>query len=116
MMTTDHGLLLLIESAGIGDGEPDLGEKLMKAFLSQLLESGTVPAEAIFMNSGIFLTTEGSPVTEQLRALEAAGCRISSCGTCLDYYDRRDKILVGQAGNMKETVRAMLDATKILKL
>lgn len=115
MTKKDDGLLLLIESAGLGDGEPDLGEKLMKAFLSQLLELGSVPAKAIFMSSGIFLTTEGSPVAEQIRALEVAGCEISSCGTCLDYYDRRDKLLVGQPGNMRDTVRAMLDATKVLK-
>ncbi len=114
-MKTVSGLLLLIESAGVGDGEPDLGEKLMKAFLTQLLELGSLPAKAIFMNTGVFLTTEGSPVAEQLRSLAAAGCEISSCGTCLDYYDRRDKLIVGEPGNMKDTVRALLESDKVLR-
>ena len=114
-MSVEQGTLLLVESAGIGDGEPDLAEKLMKAFLTQLLESGSVPGQAVFMSTGIFLTTEGSYAADQVRGLEAAGCSIASCGTCLDYYDRRDKLIVGAAGNMKDAVRAMLDHQKILK-
>ena len=114
-MKLEEDLLLLIESSGIGDGEPDLGEKLMKAFLGQLLESGSVPARAIFMSSGVFLTTEGSPAADELRALEEAGCAIASCGTCLDYYDRRDKLIVGGAGNMKDTVQAMLDFERVIR-
>ena len=38
-MAVDKELLLLIKSKGIGDGEPKLGEELMKTFLNVLLES-----------------------------------------------------------------------------
>jgi selenium metabolism protein YedF len=114
-MKVEPGLLLVVESAGIGDGEPDLGATLMRAFLGQLLESGTVPETAIFMSTGVFLTTDGSPVADQVRGLAEAGCAVSSCGTCLDYYGRRDRLIVGTAGNMRDAVRAMLDAAKTLR-
>jgi len=51
-----------------------------------------------------------------VRALEQQGCAVSSCGTCLDYYGRTGELLVGQVGNMRETVRDMLDCEKLIKL
>ena len=74
-MDLNKDLLLVIDSSGLGDGEPDLGERLMKAFLNVLFESGDLPARIICMNSGIFLTTEGSPVLDILKGYEDAGNR-----------------------------------------
>jgi selenium metabolism protein YedF len=114
-MNIDKDLLLVIRSAGLGEGEPDLGEKLMKGFLTTLLESGTLPARMIFMTSGIFLTTQGSPVLDVLKVCEGQGTEILSCRTCLAYYNREEKMMVGKATNMKETVAALLGFKKILQ-
>jgi selenium metabolism protein YedF len=114
-MAIDKDLLLVIESAGLGQGEPDLGEKLMKAFLTMLLESGTVPAKIICMTGGIFLTTEGSPVLDILKRFEREGCSILSCLTCLEYYGRKEKLKVGTPTTMRDTVSSMLTFRKILK-
>ena len=113
-MSVDSDLLVMIQSNGLGDGEPDLGEKLMKAWLEQLWESGSVPATMAFLNSGIFLTTEGSQVIGTLKDFANAGTTILSCGTCLAYYDRKDKLLIGEQTNMKDTVNNMLKFKKIL--
>ncbi len=114
-MTPNKDLLLVIDSCGLGDGEPDLGEKLMKAFLSVLLESGDLPARILCMNSGVFLTTEGSPVLDIMKRYEEQGTDIISCGTCLDYYGRSDKLGVGRPTNMRETVHALLSFKKVLQ-
>jgi selenium metabolism protein YedF len=114
-MAVDSSLLLLIKSSMLGDGEPDLGEKLLRAFLAQLLESGSVPARIICMNSGIFLTTEGSSLHELLAQFEAQGSEILSCGTCLEYYKRADRLVVGKPTNMRDTVQALLNFQKILQ-
>ena len=114
-MPLKNDLLVVIDSSGVGDGEPDLGEKLMKAFLNVLLESGDLPARIISMNSGVFLTTEGSPVLDILKRYEEQGTEILSCGTCLEYYGRSDRLCVGRATNMKETVDALLNFKKVLK-
>jgi len=113
-MAVDKDLLLVIKSSGLGDGEPDLGARLMKAFLTMLLESGRIPARMIFMATGIFLTTEKSPVTDVLRKFEKQGAEIFSCGTCLEYYGMKEKLLVGKPGNMRDTVNAMLSFSRIL--
>jgi selenium metabolism protein YedF len=114
-MAVDSSMLLLIQSSVLGDGEPDLGEKLLRAFLTQLLESGSVPARIIFMNSGIFLTTEASPVEDLVRQFESQGSEILSCGTCLDYYKRTDRLVVGKPTNMRDTVNALLTFKKVLQ-
>jgi selenium metabolism protein YedF len=114
-MPVDSSLLLLIRSSALGDGEPDLGEKLLRAFLSQLLESGSIPARIICMNSGIFLTTEASPVEDLMRQFESHGSQILSCGTCLEYFKRADRLVVGKPTNMRDTVKALLDFNKILQ-
>ena len=113
-MALDEDLLLILKSSGLGDGEPDLGSKLLSAFLKTLLEAKAVPARIICMNSGVFLTTEGSPLIETLREFEAQGTAILSCGTCLDYYNRRERLRIGEPTNMKSTVEAMLSFPRIL--
>lgn len=111
----DKDLLLVLKSSTIGDAEPDLGERLLGAFLVSLLDSGTLPARIICMNTGIFITSEGSSMLDVMRQFESQGCQISSCGTCLDYYQRRDKLAVGAPGNMKDMVAAMLAFPKVLQ-
>jgi len=110
----DKSLLLVLKSPGMGEGPPDLGEELLKAFLTTLLESGTVPARIICLNSAIFLTTEGSPVIEIMNRFAGQGTEILSCATCLNYFDRQNRLVVGRSTNMKETVQAMLDFEKVL--
>jgi selenium metabolism protein YedF len=111
----DKDLLLLLTSSGLGEGEPDLGEKLLRAFLTQLLEHGSAPARIICINSGIFLTTEGSAVLDLMRQLEEQGSEVLSCGTCLDYYGRKDRLRVGSPTTMRDTVAAMLSFKRVLK-
>jgi selenium metabolism protein YedF len=106
--------LLIVKSNLFGEGEPDLGEKLIISFFKQLLGSGNIPDKIIFMNSGIFLTTENSPIIEILKEFEIKGSKISSCGTCLNYYHRENKLATGTVGNMKDTVDAMQKYDKLM--
>jgi len=114
-MAVDASLLLLIKSSMLGEGEPDLGEKLLRVFLLQLLETGSVPARIICMNTGIFLTTEGSSMQDLMERFASAGSKILSCGTCLEYYGRADRLVVGEPTNMRDTVQALLNFEKILQ-
>ena len=114
-MAVDESLLLMIQSSLLGDGEPDLGEKLMRAFLTQLLKLDSIPARIICMNSGIFLTTTDSPVEDLMKQFESLGSEILSCGTCLAYFKRTDRLVVGEPTNMRDTVQALLTFEKILQ-
>jgi len=111
------GLLVVIASNVVGDGEPDLGEKLMGAFLAQLLETGSVPEKMIFMGAGVFLTTsDDTGLNALLKRFEEDGTVIRSCGTCLEYYDRKDRLRVGAPGNMAETVEDMVRFEKVIRI
>jgi selenium metabolism protein YedF len=115
-MNNNACLLVMVTSSGMGQGEPDLGEKLLESFFRMLQENGTGPKKMIFINSGIFLTTEGSPLIDTITEFENDGVEILSCGTCLDYYERADKLLVGAVTTMRDTVSAMLQADKIIQI
>lgn len=109
-------LLLVLKSSVLGEGEPDLGEKLIEAFLAQFVELDAIPARVICMGTGIFLTTtEGSPALSIMKRFEQAGTEIFTCGTCLEYYGRRDQLQVGSIGNMADTVRAMLEFRRVVQ-
>lgn len=113
-MKVNKDLLLVLKSSGLSDGEPDLGAKLMNSFLNVLLEKGSLPAKIICMGTGIFLTTENSPVIEILDKFTRNGTEILSCGTCLEYYGRADKLIIGDPTNMKDTVDAFLGYKEVL--
>lgn len=113
-MKINKDLLLILKSSGIADSEPDLGVKLMNSFLNVLFETGSLPAKIICMGTAVFLTTEDSPIGEILNEFARNGTEILSCGTCLEYYGRTDKLIIGDITNMKETVGAMLNYKKIL--
>jgi selenium metabolism protein YedF len=113
-MNIKKDLLLLIKSSQFGEGEPDLGEKLLKSFLSMFIENDQLPARAIFMNSGVYLTTQDSPVQDILQIFQDSGTEILSCATCLSYYQREDKLIFGKPTNMKDTVKSLLGFGEVI--
>ena len=106
---------MLITSDQLGTGDERLGRLLMRAFLKTLKELDALPGQAIFMNSGVRLSTEGSDLLDDLRALESRGVEIMSCGTCLDYYGLLDALRVGRKSNMFEIATALLAAEQVVR-
>ena len=107
--------LLYLNSDQMGSGDEQLGRKLMKIFLTKLAASAT-PIDLIgCVNSGVRLTTAGSEVIEHLKALQARGARIATCGTCLEHLGLTDKLLIGEIGTMEQSVQAMAMADKVIR-
>ena len=50
-----------------------------------------------------------------IKSLEAQGVEILTCGTCLDYYHLKDKLVVGGVTNMYSIVESMAEAGKIIR-
>jgi selenium metabolism protein YedF len=114
---TGHGpSVVLITSDRFGDGDDRLGEILMKAFLNTLWDTESGPESIIFINNGVKLTTQDSEVLDTLKLLEEAGVRLFSCGTCLDYYNLKEKLKVGQVTNMKATVSSLLASDRVISI
>jgi len=115
-MTIDKNLLVVFTGSEIGQGAADLGEKLTGLMLGRFAAENTRPAKMIFLNSAVFLTTEGTAHADVLRTLEEGGTEIVSCITCLTYHDRMEKVVVGTRGDMKGTVEDLLGFSKVVTL
>jgi len=92
--------VVVVTTDTFGQGDSTLGKLLMKNYIYALKELDNKPSSIIFLNRGVFLTTEGSEVINDLKELEKIGVEIISCGTCLDYYNLKEKLQVGSVGNM----------------
>jgi hypothetical protein len=73
-----------------------------------------LPDIILFVNSGINLTTEGSDVLEALRKLDAQGVDLATCGLCLDFYEKKEKLKVGRVTNMYEMVEVQCQAARVI--
>lgn len=107
---------LVISTNEFGEGSKELGTMLMKSYMFALSESDKIPENIIFLNSGVLLTTKGSEVLDSLRKLQEKGSNILSCGMCLDYYNLKDKLEVGEISNMYTIVEKMNSSNNTIKL
>jgi selenium metabolism protein YedF len=103
----------LITQNTLGHGASELGAVLMKAFMTTMLETKPQPEALLFINSGIRLTVEGSPVLEQLKTLAERGVTVLSCGTCLDYYQVKADLAVGEVTNMYTIIETIANAKTV---
>ena len=100
--------VVVISSDKMGEGAEELGKTLLKAFVFS-------PKTMLFYNGGAHLTCEGSPMLEDLKALEAEGVEILTCGTCLNFYGLTEKLVVGGVTNMYVIAEKMLNAGNVVK-
>lgn len=116
MSTNSSNVVVLIASDKIGNGSDELGTVLMRNFIKNIKTTAIKPTTLIFLNAGINLTTEPTPTINDLKELESTGIRILSCGTCLDYYNAKDKLLVGNITNMGEIVSLLMAAKHVISI
>lgn len=107
IITEAGSQVYLITQDTLGHGSPELGAVLIKAFMTTLLEVKPLPATILLLNAGVKLAVQGSPVLDQLATLASLGVNIMSCGTCLDYYQLKTKVAVGEITNMYTIVETI---------
>ena len=107
---------LLVTSDRLGDGPEELGRLLMKNFIITLLELPDEPDTIYFLNSGVFLTTEGSELLDVLNRLNNRGVEIFSCGLCLDFFQQKDKLEAGAVTNMLTIAESLMQARSVIRL
>lgn len=114
-MDANDDLVVVVASDKIGEGAEELGKVLMKSFLFTQLEVDPAPKTIIFMNSGVFLTCEGSPEEETVRELEERGIEILTCGACMNFYGLSESLIVGSPSNMFSIVSRINGAGKVYR-
>ena len=109
-------VVVFVTSDLFGVGDEPLGRILMRAFVKTIKELDTRPSKVIFANAGVRLTTAGSDLVQDLRALEGEGVQIMSCGTCLDYYRLVESLEVGVSSNMFEIATSLVEADRVVRI
>ncbi|HBG5344352.1 TPA: sulfurtransferase-like selenium metabolism protein YedF [Clostridioides difficile] len=107
---------IFISSDKMGLGNDELGKVLIKGFIYTLTESKPYPKHILLVNGGVKLSAENEETIENLKILENVGVEILSCGTCLDYYNLKDKLQVGSVTNMYTIVETLKNASNTISI
>lgn len=108
--------VLVINNEIMGHGDVALGKTLIGAFLKKLWARDDRPETIVFYNSGVKLLSRGSNVLDALDGLEKHGVDLLACGTCLDFYEMKEALMVGHRSNMEEIVGRLSEADKVITI
>lgn len=108
-------LVILFESDVMGS-DVELGRILIRSYIHALADGEPVPRSMIFVNTGVYLTSEGSAVLDDLLCLQERGVQILSCGTCLDFFQLKDDLKAGQITNMYTIAETLARADRVVTL
>ena len=107
-------MIYVISSDSMGRGSEELGWALLQTYIQTIKDVSPLPEKILFYNSGVKLVTAVSGALDALRQLQAQGVAILACGTCLDFYNLKSAIQVGQISNMYDIMHSMASADKIV--
>ena len=106
--------VVAIQRNRLGDGAEELGTILIKGFINTLPEVTLKPKTIVILNSGKFLALKDSPVIDSLKKLEDIGVEILACGTCLDFYKKKEELGVGKISNMYDILERLCQAGNVI--
>lgn len=112
----DENFIVVFGKDRLGEGSDDLGNMLVGGMLTTLVEAERIPDKIIFINSGINLVLDDSPVLPLLENLENSGCEMLSCGTCLDFFGKMENLSVGRVSNMLEILETLASYSKVINI
>jgi selenium metabolism protein YedF len=104
----------VISSDSMGRGSEELGWALLQTYIRTIKEIRPLPDKILFYNSGVKLVTDASGALDALRELQDQGVEILACGTCLDFYQLKSAMRVGQIADMYAIMDAMTSADKLI--
>jgi selenium metabolism protein YedF len=110
-----HGkLVYVISSDAMGRGSEELGWALMQTYVQTIAQISPLPDTIVLYNSGVRLVTQESGALQALRTLQAKGVEVLVCGTCLDFYELKSALQVGQISNMFAIMHITMQASKLM--
>lgn len=109
-------IMVMVPNNRMGQGDDELGAKLVVNFLKTLKEMGDELWRLVFVNNGVKLCIDDSEVLPDLKELEQDGVTILVCGTCLTHFNLLNRKAVGETTNMLDVVTAMQLADKVISI
>jgi len=107
-------MIYVIASDSMGRGSEELGWALLQTYIQTIKDVSPLPEKILFYNSGVKLVTTVSGALDALRELQSQGVEILACGTCLDFFNLKSAIQIGQISNMYDIMNSMACADKIV--
>jgi len=108
--------VVVINNEGMGHGNPELGKKILRTFLTKAGLALKELEGVVFFNSGVRCLTKESGMLQPLANLDQEGVDLIACGTCVDAYGLREKLEVGTIGSMDQILAELERAEKVITL
>lgn len=108
-------VIVVLNSSRFGQGNPQLGEKLMKLFFAQLEKTQQTPAAILLYNTAVILACQDSPVQEAMEALVKAGVDVLVNEESLEFYSLGTQLKAGHSTPLAEMTERMLSAQTLIK-
>lgn len=107
--------VVVLNKAQMGDGNEELGRKILQIFLRKAAAISDLEALLLY-NAGVQLATKDSFVAQELTVLHEHGIDILVCGTCVEYFGLRERLLWDPPSNMDAIVSTMNQANKVITI
>jgi selenium metabolism protein YedF len=107
---------VLVCQSTLGGRDQELGEVLIKGFLSTLADREVPPRTVALMNEGVMLALPDHSASDSLKQLEERGVNLLVCGTCTTHFGVTDQVRAGTISNMFEITEALLEAKRTVTL
>lgn len=108
------GLVYVISSASMGQGNDDLGWALLQTYVQTIHKITPLPEKILLYNEGVRLVTEESGALKALAQLQEQGVEVLACGTCLDFYELTSALRVGRITDMYEIMNTVNNAAQVV--
>ena len=102
--------VIVINGDTMGAGSEELGKILIGSFLRKLQTSDTKPDKIVFYNAGVKLLAKDSEVLDALQELHKEGIDLVACGTCVNFFELQDTVVVGRVSTMPEIISILMSA------
>ncbi|MEW6293257.1 MAG: sulfurtransferase-like selenium metabolism protein YedF [Pseudomonadota bacterium] len=112
----NYVVALSADTIGSNEGsDAALGRVLMQGLLATLEAIEPPPTHLILYSRAVLLAVNGAATLPALQALAQRGIAILLCGTCVDHYEMKQAVRVGEIANMLKLLEIQLAAGKVLK-
>ena len=106
--------IVVARSSRMGEGDEELGALLIRGYFNALKEMDALPTHIIMYNGGVKLAVKDTDTAAALAELEDKDVSVLVCGTCVDYYQMKDRIGVGRISNMYQIATTLAEAQKVV--
>jgi selenium metabolism protein YedF len=106
--------VVALSSDTIGSDEA-LGHVLVQSLFETLKAIEPLPTHLILYSRAVLLAMEDAVTLPALQAIAQRGVAVLLCGTCVDHFDKKSAVRVGEVANMLKLLEIQLAAGKVLK-